>query len=204
MSFTGNGSSPGDVFTWNGVTRVFDASTSSSASSLKTWSLSAFESQQQTNSNITFGRCFCIRAIAPSNGNINAIQFFCTANPLGGTCGVAIYNAAGIRLAYESNLTAQFDLNTIQLTNDTGTPVNVPLVAGESYYLAFETNVATLTLLARPSPLITTSAFLKPTFFWVNNPRALDPTGFKIDVSGDFPQTTAPNVRNFFLSATLV
>ena len=150
--------------------------------------------------NITTGRAYAVVAIAEEDTSINSIEFFCAQNAGVGTYGVAIYDKNGIRQAYETGNTVSLGINVTQLTNDTGTVVNVPLLAGSAYYLVVESNINSLSLVARPAYNPPISASVPPLCFFVNNSRTVDPTGLPADISAFFGSIGA-GVQNYWMLA---
>jgi hypothetical protein len=173
---------------------------SSLKGAIQTWSVASAESNQSMSGNITTGRAYAVVAIAEEDTSINSIEFFCAQNAGVGTYGVAIYDKNGIRQAYETGNTVSLGINVTQLTNDTGTVVNVPLLAGSAYYLVVESNINSLSLVARPSYNPPISASVPPLCFFVNNSRTVDPTGLPADISAFFGSIGA-GVQNYWMLA---
>lgn len=169
---------------------------------IQTWPIATARSNQNMSGNVTVGRGYAIGAVAQESTSVNTISFFCAQNPGGGgtNCGVAIYNNLGVRLAYESGITANLGINTIQLTNNTGTPVSVPVNAGSAYYLVIEADINSFSLVARPSYNPPISASVPPISFFIPNSRTVDPIGLPSNISSFFGQVGV-GVLNFWLLA---
>lgn len=173
---------------------------SSIKGALQTWPIASARSNQPMTGNFPVGRAYAVAAIAAEDTTINTIEFFCAQNAGGGTYGVAIYNTAGVRLAYESGQTGALGINVAQLTNDTGTPVAVALAAGSAYYLVVESDINSFNLVARPTYNPPISATVPPISFFVPNSRSVDPTGLPANISAFFGQVGS-GVQNYWMQA---
>jgi len=169
---------------------------------LQTWPIAVARSNQNMTGNTTVGRAYAIAAVAQESTSINTISFFCAQNAGGGgtNCGVAIYNNLGVRLAYESSVTANLGINVVQLTNNTGTPVSVPINAGSAYYLVIESDINAFSLVARQTYNPPISASVPPISFFIPNSRTVDPTGLPSNISAFFGQVGS-GVLNYWLLA---
>ena len=169
---------------------------------LQTWPIATARSNQTMSGNFPGGRAYAIAAVASEDTTINSIEFFCAQNPGGGTYGVAIYNSSYVRLAFESNKTASLGINVSQLTNDTGTPVSVTLNAGSAYYLVLESNINSMSNVARQTYNPPVSATVPPISFFIPNSRSIDPTGLPANISAYFGQVGSGALNYWLLAYT--
>jgi len=105
-----------------------------------------------------------------------------------------------VRLAYESGVVASLGINTIQLTNNTGTPISVAVNAGSAYYLVIEADINSFSLVARQTYNPPISASVPPISFFIPNSRTVDPIGLPANISSFFGQVGV-GVQNYWLLA---
>ena len=168
----------------------------SSGEGLETFSVVAADGNQFMTNN-TQGRCYCMAAIPEVDLTIADISFVIAQNNGGGTGGVAIYDANGIRLAYSSLQAFALGANNIVL--DQGGPVN--LIGGQLYYMAIEANINACGPLSIQGASVYNPPVgpnVPPLAFYVPNSRAIDPTGFPPDVSSFFGQVNN-EARKYYL-----
>jgi len=148
-------------------------------------------------SNNTLGRLYAVAAIPVHDVTANNMAFYCAQNAGGGTFGVGIYDAAGVRLAYSSLSGIVLGLNTVTL--DLLGPVN--LTGGTIYYFAVESNINACALIGLNStynPPI--GGGVAPLQFYVPNSRSVDPTGFPANI-GAFFGTVGGDSRKYWIAA---
>lgn len=159
----------------------------------------ASENQFMTN-NQPNGRLYCMAVIPSEDINVSSLSFLIAQNNAGGTGGVAVYNAAGVRQSYSSLQSFALGVNSINLNNGGPTMMS----GGSLYYFGIEADINA----CGPISIQGNSVYnppvgpnVPPLAFFVPNSRSVDPTGFPPNVSAFFGQVGG-DARKYWMLGT--